>query len=72
VLDEHRQRGCGIVRFDFGTGNIAYGHQGGMPGYTCVAVRTEGGRAAVVWQNGADMHDPLSSDAAFVQAALAV
>lgn len=71
VLDEHRMRGLGIVRFDFGTGNIAYGHQGGMPGYTTVAVRTENGRSVVLWQNGADMHGPLSSDVPFVQAALA-
>jgi D-alanyl-D-alanine carboxypeptidase len=70
-LDEHRSRGLGIVRFDFGTGNIAYGHHGGMPGYTCVAMRTESGRSIVLWQNGIDMHNPLSSDAPFVQAALA-
>jgi D-alanyl-D-alanine carboxypeptidase len=70
-LDRHRSRGLGIVRFDFGTGNIAYGHQGGMPGYTTFAARTESGRCVVVWQNGADMHDPLSSDTPFVQAALA-
>jgi D-alanyl-D-alanine carboxypeptidase len=70
-LDEHRSRGLGLVRFDFGTGNIAYGHQGGMPGFTSVAARTESGRCVVVWQNGIDMHDLLSSDTPFVQAALA-
>jgi D-alanyl-D-alanine carboxypeptidase len=70
-LDEHRTRGLGIVRFDFGTGNIAYGHQGGMPGYTTVAARTESGRSVVLWQNGADVHDNLSSDTPFIQAALA-
>jgi D-alanyl-D-alanine carboxypeptidase len=61
----------GLVRFDFGTGNIAYGHQGGQPGYTSVAARTESGRTVVLWQNGADMYDPLSSDTPFVQVALA-
>lgn len=70
-LDEHRSRGIGLVRFDFGTGNIAYGHHGGMPGYTSVAARTESGRTVVLWQNGIDMHDPLGSDTPFMQAALA-
>jgi D-alanyl-D-alanine carboxypeptidase len=70
-IDEHRSRGMGIVRYDFGTGNIAYGHHGGMPGYTCVAMRTESGRSIVLWQNGIDMHNLLTSDAPFVQAALA-
>ncbi|HEY2552308.1 MAG TPA: serine hydrolase domain-containing protein [Streptosporangiaceae bacterium] len=70
-LDQYRSRGLGLVRLDFGTGAIAYGHQGGMPGYTSVAARTESGRAVVLWQNGADMHDPLSSDSPFMQAALA-
>jgi D-alanyl-D-alanine carboxypeptidase len=71
-LDEHRSRGLGIVRFDFGTGNVAYGHHGGAPGYTTVAARTESGRCVVVWQNGIDLHNPLSSDTVFVRAALAV
>lgn len=71
-LDDHRRRGVGMVRYDFGTGNVAYGHHGGMPGYTCVAMRTESGRGIVLWQNGIDMHDLLSSDDPFVQAALAL
>lgn len=70
-LDEHRARGIGLVRWDFGTGTIAYGHHGGMPGFTSVAARTESGRCVVLWQNGINMHDPLSSDTPFVQAALA-
>jgi D-alanyl-D-alanine carboxypeptidase len=71
-LDEHRSRGLGVVRYDFGTGDIAYGHHGGTPGYTCVAMRTESGRGIVLWQNGIDMHNLLSSDDPFVQAALAL
>ena len=71
-LDDHRSRGLGMVRYDFGTGNVAYGHHGGMPGYTCVAMRTESGRGIVLWQNGIDMHNLLSSDDPFVQAALAL
>jgi D-alanyl-D-alanine carboxypeptidase len=71
-LDDHRRRGVGMVRYDFGTGNVAYGHHGGMPGYTCVAMRTESGRGIVLWQNGIDMHNLLSSDDPFVQAALAL
>jgi D-alanyl-D-alanine carboxypeptidase len=70
-LDEHRSRGLGVVRFDFATGNVAYGHTGGVPGYATVAARTESGRCVVVWQNGMDLHEPLSSDTPFVQAALA-
>jgi D-alanyl-D-alanine carboxypeptidase len=70
-LDEHRSKGLGVVRFDFATGNVAYGHAGGVPGYSTVAARTESGRCVVVWQNGMDLHDPLSSDTPFVQAALA-
>ena len=70
-LDEHRGRGLGVVRFDFGTGNVAYGHHGGVPGYTTLAARTESGRCVVVWQNGIDLHDPLTSDTPFVRAALA-
>jgi D-alanyl-D-alanine carboxypeptidase len=70
--DDHRSRGLGMVRYDFGTGNVAYGHHGGMPGYTCVAMRTESGRSIVLWQNGIDMHNLLSSDDPFVQAALAL
>lgn len=69
-LDTHRSRGLGMVRLDFGTGNVAYGHQGGSPGYSTFAARTESGRCVVLWQNGIDMHGPLSSDTAFIQAAL--
>jgi D-alanyl-D-alanine carboxypeptidase len=71
-LDDHRRRGVGMVRYDFGTGNVAYGHHGGMPGYTCVAMRAESGRGIVLWQNGIDMHNLLSSDDPFVQTALAL
>jgi D-alanyl-D-alanine carboxypeptidase len=69
-LDEHRSRGLGVVRYDFATGEVAYVHHGGMPGYTTVAARTGSGRCAVVWQNGMDLHNPLSSDPPFIQAAL--
>ncbi|MGC9665503.1 serine hydrolase domain-containing protein [Planosporangium sp. 12N6] len=70
VVDEHRSRGLGIVRYDFGNGPVAYGHPGGMPGYSTVAMRTTAGRCIVLWQNGLDAHDPLTTDAPFVQAAL--
>ncbi|MBR7833332.1 beta-lactamase family protein [Actinospica durhamensis] len=69
-LDRHRSRGLGVVRLDFGTGNVAYGHHGGSPGFTTFVARTETGRCIVLWQNGLDLHDPLSSDTAFIQAAL--
>ncbi len=70
VVDEYRSRGLGVVRYDFGTGSVSFGHTGGVPGYSCVAMRTESGRSVVLWQNGLDFHDVLSSDAAFIQAAL--
>jgi D-alanyl-D-alanine carboxypeptidase len=70
-LDEHRGRGLGVVRLDLADGKLAYGHQGGVPGFTTVAARTGAGRCVVAWQNGIDLHDPLSWDAPFVQAALA-
>ena len=70
-LDECRGRGIGLVRLDFGTGNVAYGHHGGVPGYTTMAARTESGRCVVVWQNCLDLTDPLTSDTPFVQVALA-
>jgi D-alanyl-D-alanine carboxypeptidase len=71
-LDEYRSRGLGVVRFDFGNGpdNVAYGHTGGMPGFTTVAMRTVSGRCVVLWQNGMDLYGPLTSDTAFIQAAL--
>jgi hypothetical protein len=47
-----------------------YGHQGEVPGYTTFVARTESGRCVVLWQNGMDLHGPLCSDTAFVQAAL--
>ena len=70
-FDEHRTRGLAIIRYDFGTGNVAYGFQGGVPGYTTVALRTTNGRCVILWQNGLDFHDSLSSDAPFIRAALA-
>ena len=39
---------------------------------TPVAMRTESGRGIVLWQNGIDMHNLLSSDDPFIQAALAL
>jgi len=71
-LGDHYSRGLGIVRYDFGTGNVAYGHHGGSPGFTCVAMRTESGRSIVLWQNGIDMHNLLTEDNPFIQAALAL
>lgn len=69
-LDRYRSRGLGVVCLEFGTGNVAYGHQGGSPGYSTFVARTESGRCVVLWQNGIDLHGVLSSDTAFIQAAL--
>jgi D-alanyl-D-alanine carboxypeptidase len=70
ALDEHRSKGLGIVRYDFGTGSVAFGHTGGVPGYSTVAMRTQAGRCVILWQNGFDIHDPLPFDTPFIQAAL--
>lgn len=69
-LDQHCTRGLGIVRYDYGNGTVAYGHHGGMPGYTCIAMRTQSGRSIVLWQNGIDMHNLLTEDTPFIRAAL--
>ncbi len=71
ALDPERIRGRGLVRYDFGTGSVAYGHTGGVPGFSTVAMRTEDGRSIALWQNGIDVHDMLGSDAPFIKAALA-
>jgi D-alanyl-D-alanine carboxypeptidase len=70
VVDEYRSRGLGIVRFDFGAGDVAFGHTGGAPGYSTIALRTTAGRCVVLWQNGIDVYDMLSTDAPFIRAAL--
>ena len=70
-LDQGRWRGLGLVRYELPDGTVAFGHHGGVPGYTTVALRTAGGRTIVLCQNGIDLHDVLTSDAPFVAAALA-
>lgn len=70
-FDGYRTHGLAINRYDYGDGNVAYGYQGGVPGYTSVALRTTNGRCVVLWQNGIDLHYSLSSDAAFIRAAVA-
>lgn len=42
----------------------------GTPGFPTVVLRTVSGRCVVIWQNGMETYGPLSSDTAFVQAAL--
>jgi D-alanyl-D-alanine carboxypeptidase len=69
-LDERTWRGLGLVRYER-DGTVAFGHHGGVPGYTTIALRTTGGRAIVLCQNGTDLHDILTSDTPFVAAALA-
>lgn len=62
--------GLAIIRYDYGDGNVAYGFQGGVPGYTSVALRTTNGRCLVLWQNGLDLHDSLPWGAPFIRAAV--
>jgi D-alanyl-D-alanine carboxypeptidase len=70
ALDEGIWRGLGLVRYER-DGTVAFGHHGGVPGYTTIALRTAGGRAVVLCQNGTDLHDILTSDTPFVTTALA-
>jgi D-alanyl-D-alanine carboxypeptidase len=70
-LGDGAWRGFGLVRYERPDGTVAFGHHGGVPGYTTMALRTAGGRAIVLCQNGTDLHDILGSHVPFVQAALA-
>jgi hypothetical protein len=56
ALNARRSRGLGIVRYDLGT--VAFGHTGGMAGFSTTAMRTPAGRCVILWQNGYDVHDP--------------
>lgn len=69
-LDPYRCRGIGIVRFAFDGKQVAYGHTGGTPGFSAVALRTTTGRCVVLWQNGIDPTAVLDTDTPFIQAAL--
>ena len=64
-------RGFGLVRYERPDGTVAFGHHGGVPGYTTMALRSAAGRTVVLAQNGIDLHDMLTSDNPFVAAALA-
>jgi D-alanyl-D-alanine carboxypeptidase len=69
-LGPGRQRGLGFVRYEYADGTVAFGHHGGVPGYTTLVLRTTGGRCVVLAQNGTDLPDILTSDTPFVAAAL--
>jgi D-alanyl-D-alanine carboxypeptidase len=64
-------RGFGLVRYERPDGTVAFGHHGGVPGYTTLALRSTAGRTVVLAQNGIDLHDVLTSDNPFVDAAFA-
>jgi D-alanyl-D-alanine carboxypeptidase len=69
-LDSWRSRGLALVRYDFDTGITAFGGHGGVPGYTTLALRATTGRCVVLYQNGIDVHDVLTSENPFVTAAM--
>jgi D-alanyl-D-alanine carboxypeptidase len=69
-LDGWRSRGIAMVRYEFGNGVTAFGGHGGVPGYTTVALRTTTGRCVVLYQNGIDLHDVLTSDNPFIATAI--
>lgn len=68
-LDDWRSRTVGMLRYETG-GTVAFGQHGGAPGFTTLALRTTGGRCVVLWQNGIDLHDVLTSDNPFIRTAL--
>lgn len=70
-LEDRIWRGFGLVRYERPDGTVAFGHHGGVPGYTTLALRTTAGRTVVLAQNGIDLHDALTSGNPFVDAALA-
>jgi D-alanyl-D-alanine carboxypeptidase len=70
-LDPGIWRGLGLVRYERPDGTVAFGHHGGVPGYTTLALRSTTGRTVVLAQNGIDLHDVLTSDNPFVDAAIA-
>jgi hypothetical protein len=41
-----------------------------VPGYTTIAMRTTAGRCVVLYQNGIDLHDVLTSDCPFIKASI--
>ena len=70
-LEDGIWRGLGLVRYERPDGTVAFGHHGGVPGYTTLALRSAAGRTVVLAQNGIDLDDVLASDNPFVDAALA-
>jgi D-alanyl-D-alanine carboxypeptidase len=69
-LEDGIWRGLGLVRHDRPDGTVAFRHHGGVPGYTTMAARTDGGRTVVLAQNGIDLHDVLTFANPFADAAL--
>lgn len=70
-LDDRCARGLGIIRYAYEGGNVLFGHHGGLPGFTTLALRSTTGRTIVLYRNGFDMHGVLTSDTPFVRAAVA-
>lgn len=68
---KERGYGMGLMRVELPGGEVAYGHTGGTPGFNCVALRTESGRAVVLYRNAMDMTNPLPLHTPFVLEALA-
>lgn len=72
LLDERHARGLGIVRYSQADGSFLYGHHGGVPGFTTLALHSTAGRTIVLYQNGIDVHDILTSETPFIRVAAAV
>jgi len=68
-LDARCTRGLGIVQYTYEGHADFFGHHGGIPGYTTLALRSAAGRGIVLYQNGFDMHDVLTSETPFIDAA---
>jgi D-alanyl-D-alanine carboxypeptidase len=68
---ERRGYGMGLMRVELPGGEHAYGHTGAAAGFNCVALRSESGRAVVLYRNAMDLTNPLPLHLPFVLEALA-
>lgn len=67
---ERRGYGMGLMRVELPGGDAAYGHTGNAAGFNCVALRSESGRAVVLYRNAMDLTNPLPLHLPFVFEAL--
>ena len=65
LVEVRRRWPVGLVRF-----RDAYGHSGGIPGYTTIAWHIPGRRTIILCQNGIDLNAMLTTENPFVLEAM--